>query len=101
MSGRGDRSKDRSEHWLLARQAGSILRMAGVRGVTAWVVEEAKLGTPQRLPAGIVRVMFADRSHPVTYLIEMETYANADADRQMFEDLLLGRIDRGVIPEGI
>ena len=50
MASRGDRSKDQSSRWLITRQAGSILRMAGITGYTTWTTEESSLTTPRRLP---------------------------------------------------
>ena len=101
MFERGDKSKDKSERWLLQHQAGSILRLAGISGFTTWTVEESSLIAPRRLPDGLVNVNFPDREKPVPVLIEIESYANKDAERQMFEDLLLARLELGVIPEGI
>jgi hypothetical protein len=101
MTQRGDRSKDKSSEWLISRQAGSILRLAGITGYTSWTTEESSPVSPRRLPDGLVRVSFKDRTEPVPFVIEIESYANTDADRQMFEDLLLCRLDRGVMPEGI
>jgi hypothetical protein len=101
MTLRGDHSKDKSSHWLISRQAGSILRLAGITGYTSWTTEESSLVSPRRLPDGLVRVSFQDRTEPISFVIEIESYSNTDADRQMYEDLLLCRLDRGVIPEGI
>lgn len=93
--------KDKSECWLLQHQAGSILRLAGITGFTTWTVEESSLIAPRRLPDGLVNVNFPDREKPVPVLIEIESYANKDAERQMFEDILLARLELGVIPEAI
>jgi len=93
--------KDKSERWLLQHQAGSILRLAGITGFTTWTVEESSLIAPRRLPDGLVNVNFPDREKPVPVLIEIESYSNKDAERQMFEALLLARLELGVIPEGI
>ncbi len=101
MPKRGDQAKDKSERWLLTQQAGSILKLAGIYGFTSWTVEESSLVAPRRLPDGMVSVVFPDRPEPVPFLIEIESYSNADADRQMHEALLLARLELGVIPEGI
>jgi len=98
---KGDFSKDKSERWLLTQQAGSILKLAGISGFTSWKVEESSLIAPRRLPDGLVNVTFPDRPKPVQFVIEIESYANTDADRQMYEDLLIARLELGVIPEGI
>jgi hypothetical protein len=89
MPRRGDFSKDKSERWLLTQQAGSILRLAGITGFTSWQVAESSLIAPRRLPDGLVNVTFPDRPRPAPFIIEIESYANADADRQMYEDLLI------------
>jgi hypothetical protein len=86
MPERGDFSKDKSERWLLQQQAGSILRLAGITGFTSWTVEESSLIAPRRLPDGMVSVVFPDRPKPVPFLIEIESYSNRDAERQLFED---------------
>jgi hypothetical protein len=96
-----DKAKDKSERWLLTQQAGSILKLAGIYGFTSWVVEESSLVAPRRLPDGLVRVTFPDSPQPLPFIIEIESYSNVDADRQMYEALLLARLELGVIPEGI
>ncbi len=98
---RGDHSKDIVSRWLLGSQAGSILRLGGVTGFTGWTAAESGLMTPQRRPDGLIHVTFADDPEPVPYLIEIETYASSDADRQVYEDLLLAAVDRRVVPEAI
>ena len=101
MLSRGDHSKDKCSQWLISKQAGSILRLGGITGFTGWTVDEAQLIATRRLPDGLVKVSFADMPEQVPYLLEIESYSNTDADRQVFEDLLLARLDRGVIPEAI
>jgi hypothetical protein len=101
MFTRGDRRKDSCSQWLIGKQAGSILRLGGVTGFTGWTLDETQLVAPSRVPDGLVKVTFTDRPEPVPYLLEIESYSNTDADRQVFEDLLLARLDRGVIPEAI
>ena len=101
MLSRGDHSKDKCSQWLISKQAGSILRLGGITGFTGWTVDEAQLIATRRLPDGLVKVTFANEPEPIPYLLEIESYSNADADRQVFEDLLLARLDRGVIPEAI
>jgi hypothetical protein len=98
---RGDHSKDIVSRWILGSQAGSILRLSGVTGFTGWTTSESGLTTPQRRPDGLIHVTFADDLEPVPYLIEIETYASSDADRQVYEDLLLATIDKRVVPEAI
>jgi hypothetical protein len=44
-------------------------------------------------------VRFADASEPSLVLVEIETYPDADADRQVLEDLMLIAVDRNVVPE--
>jgi hypothetical protein len=101
MTGRGDFTKDKSERWLLNQQAGSILKLAGITGFSSWTVEESSLVAPRRSPDGLVRVRFPGRPEPLPFVIEIESFADSDADRQMFEDLLIARLELGVIPEGI
>jgi hypothetical protein len=56
---------------------------------------------PRRLPDGLLEVRFPGSTKPVLVLVEIESYADSDADRQVLDDLMLIAVDRGVVPEVI
>lgn len=91
--------KDRSGKWLIGHHAGAILKMAGVAGFTRWQVRQAEVVAPRRLPDGLIDVYFLNESKPAPFLIEIETYPDNTADDQVIEDILLVRLDRGVVPD--
>jgi hypothetical protein len=91
--------KDRSAKWLIANHGDSILKLAGLTGFTSWRAVETETVAPRRLPDGLLEVQFADSDKPTLVLIEIETYPDRTADRQVFDDLMLIALERRVIPE--
>lgn len=91
--------KDRSAKWLIANHGDSILKLAGLTGFTSWRAVETETVAPRRLPDGLLEVQFADSPKPTLVLIEIETYPDRGADRQVFDDLMLIALERRVIPE--
>ncbi|OWK36641.1 hypothetical protein [Fimbriiglobus ruber] len=91
--------KDRSGKWLLTHHGDAILKLAGIEGFTAWRALQTETVAPRRLPDGLLEVRFPDEDEPTLVLVEIETYPSADADRQVYEDLLLATLDRGVVPD--
>jgi hypothetical protein len=53
------------------------------------------------LPDGLLEVRFPGSTKPVLVLVEIETYLDSDADRQVLDDLMLIAVDRKVVPEVI
>jgi hypothetical protein len=91
--------KDRSAKWMLTHHGDAILRLAGLTDFSSWKALQAETVAPRRLPDGLLEVRFADASQPSLVLVEIETYPDSDADRQVLEDLMLIAVDRNVVPE--
>jgi hypothetical protein len=91
--------KDRSAKWLIANHGDSILKLAGLTGFTSWRTVASETIAPRRLPDGLLEVQFAGNDKPTLVLIEIETYPDRGADRQVFDDLILTALERRVIPE--
>lgn len=91
--------KDRSAKWMLTHHGDAILRLAGLTDFSSWKALQAETVAPRRLPDGLLEVRFAGATEPNLVLVEIETYPDADADRQVLEDLLLIRVDRKLVPE--
>jgi hypothetical protein len=54
---------------------------------------------PRRTPDGLIEVRFPGEPQPALVLVEIETYPDADNDRQVLDDLMLLALDRGAVPE--
>ncbi len=91
--------KDRSAKWMLTHHGDAILKLAGLTDFRSWKALQAETVAPRRLPDGLLEVRFADQAKPSWVLVEIETYPDSDADTQVFEDLMLIRVDRKVVPE--
>src|SRR5262245_17297052 len=91
--------KDRSGKWMLTHHGDAVLRLGGVTGFSSWKALSAETVAPRRLPDGLIEVRFPDAPGPVLVLVEIETYPDADADRQVLDDLMLIAVDRNVVPE--
>jgi len=93
--------KDRGAKWLIEHHGDAILKLAGIEGIASWKAVHSEVIAPRRLPDGILEVKFADSSTPTSFLIEVETHADHRAAEQIFEDVLLMRIERGIVPNAI
>jgi hypothetical protein len=91
--------KDRSGKWLLTHHGDAILRLGGITGFTAWKALQAETIAPRRLPDGLIEVRFPGEAEPTLVLVEIETYPDSDADRQVLDDLMLIAVDRKTVPE--
>jgi hypothetical protein len=91
--------KDRSSKWLLSKHGDAILEMAGIRGFTSWKHLPSELVAPRRILDGLFELRFPNRTEPMFVLVEIESYDEADADRQVFEDIALVLLEYRVIPE--
>ncbi|MCI0699517.1 MAG: hypothetical protein L0241_00330 [Planctomycetia bacterium] len=91
--------KDRSAKWLLTHHGDAILKLAGITGFTSWKALQAETVAPRRLPDGLLEVRFAGSPEPMWVLVEIETYPDSDADRQVLDDLMLIAVDRKIVPE--
>lgn len=90
---------DRTAKWLIDRHGDSILHLAGITGFTRWQALPAETVAPKRLPDGLIEVWFPGQRHPDLVLVEIETYPDKDVDRQVFEDLEVVHLTRGITPE--
>ena len=93
--------KDRSGKWLIDHHGDSILKLANISGFTSWRAAQSELVAPRRLPDGLLEVAFPNRPGTDPFIIEIETYADRGIGPQVFEDILITRIERGVIPDVI
>jgi hypothetical protein len=91
--------KDRSSKWLLTHHGDAILKLGGITGFTKWKALQPETIAPRRLPDGLFEVEFPGEANPTWVLVEIETYPNADADRQVLDDLMLITLERRVVPE--
>lgn len=91
--------KDRSAKWLLTHHGDAVLRLGGLTGFTAWTPLAAETVAPRRLPDGLLEVRFPGAPGPTLVLVEIETYPDSTADRQVLDDLMLIAVDRNTVPE--
>lgn len=91
--------KDRGSKWLIAHHGDAILKLAGITGFTSWRAVQPETVAPRRLPDGLLEVQFAGESNPSLVLIEIESYSDADADRQIFEDVAIVFLERRRVPD--
>lgn len=91
--------KDRSAKWLLTHHGDAVLRLGGITGFVNWKPVQPETVAPRRLPDGLLEIQFPGEPTTTLVLVEIETYPNPDADRQVFEDLMLIALDRKVVPE--
>jgi hypothetical protein len=91
--------KDRSSKWLLSKHGGSVVRLAGITGFTSWRHLTSEVVAPRRLLDGLIELRFPNEPTPTLVLVEIESYADSDADRQVLDDLMLVAVERGVVPE--
>jgi hypothetical protein len=91
--------KDRSGKWLLTHHGDAILRLAGITDFSTWKPLQPETIAPRRLPDGLIEVRFPNEVEPTLVLVEIETYPDAEVDRQILEDLMLIAVDRKAVPE--
>jgi hypothetical protein len=93
--------KDRCGKWLTGHHGDVILKLAKVTGFVSWRAAQAELVAPRRLPDGLLEVTFPGQKGADPFIIEIETFADRGIALQVFEDNLLTRIERGVVPDVI
>ena len=59
----------------------------------------SELVQSRQLPDGLVEVTFSNRTEPVLYLIEVNTYSYSAAASELLDDVLLTYLNRRVVPE--
>src|SRR5581483_9392854 len=74
-------------------------QVGGITGFSSWKAVQAETVAPRRLPDGLIEVRFPGETEPTLVLVEIETYPDADVDRQLLDDLMLIAVDRKVVPE--
>ena len=91
--------KDRASKWIVTHHGDTILRLGGITGFTGWQPLQPEVVAPRRLPDGLLEVRFPNEPEPTWVLVEIETYPDASADAQVFDDLMLIAVERRVVPE--
>lgn len=92
---------DRCGKWLIGQHGDAILKLGCHRNIRSWRAVQPETVAPRRLPNGLIAVFFGESTQASLFLIEIETYASSDANRQVFEDLLVIALDRGKIPDAV
>ena len=93
--------KDRGSKWLIENFGDAILKLAGYKGFLEWKHKPSEVVAPRRFPDGLMQVRFAGQTDLTVVLVEIESYPNADADRQVFEDVALIYLEHHQVPEVI
>jgi hypothetical protein len=91
--------KDRSGKWLLTHHGDAVLKLGGITGFSSWKPLQPETIAPRRLPDGLLEVRFPGEPEPTLVLVEIETYPDAEVDRQLLDDLMLIAVDRKAVPE--
>lgn len=91
--------KDRVGKWLLAKHGDALLRLAGITGFTNWEYVPTEVVAPRRTLDGLFRVRYAGEREPRLVLVEIESYADSTADRQVLDDIMLVALEHRRIPE--
>jgi len=89
---------DTSSKWMIQHHDDSILRLAGVRDITAWTPRQAEPVQPHRLPDGLLEVHRRGRAKPSLFILEISTYPYARLAKQAADDALLVYLERGIVP---
>ena len=96
-----NQDKDRGSKWLIENFGDAILKLAGYTGFHEWKHKPSEVVAPRRFPDGLMQVRFAGQSEFALVLVEIESYPNADADRQVLEDVALIYLEHHRVPEVI
>jgi hypothetical protein len=90
--------KDRSANWIIDSHGDSLLRLAKITGFTSWQPTQTVLSFPKQMPDGLLDVTFPDRASPDPFLIEIESYPDAETLVQLRNDAAMVLLARGVLP---
>jgi predicted transposase YdaD len=90
---------DKASKWLIQKHGDSILRLAGLRDVTAWRPLPAEVVQPRQLPDGLLEVQLAGEEQRDLFVVEVATYPDERVHEQLLRDMLLVFADRRVLPE--
>lgn len=91
--------KDRSAKWLLGKHGDALLRLAGITGFTKWEHAPAEVVAPRRSLDGLFKLTFANEAQPRLVIVEIESYADSTADRQVMDDIMLVALEHRRMPE--
>jgi hypothetical protein len=90
---------DKSSKWLIEHHGGSLLHLAGVRGVISWRPLPAEVVQPGQLPDGCLVAELEGHAEPGLFIIEIATYPERRLEEQLWRDALLVLLARRVTPE--
>jgi len=91
--------KDRSAKWLLGKHGDALLRLAGITGFTKWEHAPAEVVAPRRSLDGLFKLTFPGEREPRLVIVEIESYADSTADRQVLDDIMLVALEHRRLPE--
>jgi hypothetical protein len=91
--------KDRSGNWIIERHGDSLLRMARITNFVSWQPAHSVLTFPKQIPDGLLDVFFPGKAKPDPFLIEIESYPDAETIEQVRRDLAMVLLTRGVVPD--
>jgi len=92
---------DRGSKRLIEEFGASILRLAGVTGFTSWRAVANELVAPRRTPDGLIEADFPGREESTLFVVEIESDEARTNARQVYEDIQMAYLTRGVVPEVI
>ena len=91
--------KDRSAKWLLGKHGDALLRLAGITGFTKWEHAPAEVVAPRRSLDGLFKLSYPGEREPRLVIVEIESYADSTADRQVLDDIMLVTLEHRRVPE--
>jgi hypothetical protein len=91
--------QDRGSKWMITHHGDAILRFAGITGFSQWRPLTVDVVQPRRLPDGLIEAAFPGQDQADLFLLEVFSYPDARAERQIFEKMALVFLDRGILPE--
>ncbi len=91
--------KDRSAKWLLGKHGDALLRLAGITRFTEWEHAPAEVVAPRRSLDGLFKLTFPNEVQPRLVIVEIESYADSTADRQVMDDIMLVVLEHRRTPE--
>ncbi|HEY1375911.1 MAG TPA: hypothetical protein VGF55_03920, partial [Gemmataceae bacterium] len=92
---------DRAGKWLIVHHGDAVLRLAGVTDIPAWQAVQTEVVQPRQLPDGLIEVERPGAGRPDLFVVEIATDPEARIAEQVFADLALVYLDRGVLPEAV
>ncbi len=91
--------KDRGSKWLLGKHGDALLRLAGITGFTRWEHVPAEVVAPRRSLDGLFKLAYPNEAQPRLVIVEIESYADSTADRQVLDDIMLVVLEHRRMPE--